>query len=78
MTLKKIQKGSEAANSWLIMGTSSGFGRTLTELALERGDHVVATVRKPSVLDDLKELWKSPSCLDPRCHKSEEDRIGRR
>ena len=36
------------ANNWLITGTSSGFGRTLTELALERGDNVVATVRKPS------------------------------
>jgi NAD(P)-dependent dehydrogenase (short-subunit alcohol dehydrogenase family) len=45
------------ANSWLITGTSSGFGRTLTELALERGDNVVATVRKPSALDDLKERY---------------------
>jgi NAD(P)-dependent dehydrogenase (short-subunit alcohol dehydrogenase family) len=43
------------ASNWLITGTSSGFGRTLTELALERGDNVVATVRKPSALDDLKE-----------------------
>jgi NAD(P)-dependent dehydrogenase (short-subunit alcohol dehydrogenase family) len=25
------------ANNWLITGTSSGLGRTLTELALERG-----------------------------------------
>jgi len=45
------------ANNWLITGTSSGFGRTLTELALERGDNVVATVRKPSALDDLKERY---------------------
>jgi len=45
------------ANNWLITGTSSGFGRTLTELALERGDNVVATVRKPSALDDLKETY---------------------
>jgi NAD(P)-dependent dehydrogenase (short-subunit alcohol dehydrogenase family) len=67
MTLKKIQLTSttsardngspEVANNWLITGTSSGFGRTLTELALERGDNVVATVRKPSVLDDLKEKY---------------------
>jgi len=45
------------ASNWLITGTSSGFGRTLTELALERGDNVVATVRKPSALDDLKERY---------------------
>ena len=45
------------ANNWLITGTSSGFGRTLTELALARGDNVVATVRKPSALDDLKERY---------------------
>jgi NAD(P)-dependent dehydrogenase (short-subunit alcohol dehydrogenase family) len=54
MTLKKIQQRS---STWLITGTSSGFGRSLTELALERGDNVVATVRKPSVLDDLNERY---------------------
>jgi NADP-dependent 3-hydroxy acid dehydrogenase YdfG len=43
------------ANDWLTTGTSSGFGRILAELAFERGDNVVATVRKPSALDDLKE-----------------------
>ena len=47
------------AQNWLITGTSSGFGRTLTELALERGDNVVATVRKPSALDDFKEKYGS-------------------
>lgn len=57
MTLKKIQRSSEVANNWLITGTSSGFGHTLTELVLERGDNVVATVRKPSALDDLKERY---------------------
>jgi NADP-dependent 3-hydroxy acid dehydrogenase YdfG len=45
------------ANNWLITGTSSGFGLILTELALERGDNVVATVRKPSALVDLKERY---------------------
>ena len=57
MTIKKIQRGSAVPNNWLITGTSSGFGRTLTELALERGDNVAATVRKPSALDDLKERY---------------------
>jgi short-subunit dehydrogenase len=67
------------ANNWLITGTSSGFGRTLTELALERGDNVAATVRKPSALDDLKERYENRlrvSILDVT--KPEGDRIGRR
>jgi len=45
--------------NWLINGTSSGFGRILTELALERGDNVAGTVRKSSALDDLKERYGS-------------------
>jgi NADP-dependent 3-hydroxy acid dehydrogenase YdfG len=57
MTFKKIQRSSEVAKNWLITGTSSGFGRTLTELALERGDNVAATVRKPAALDDLKQRY---------------------
>ena len=47
------------ANNWLITGTSSGFGRTLTELALERGDNVVATVRKPSALGYLQVRYEN-------------------
>ncbi|RYY09650.1 MAG: SDR family NAD(P)-dependent oxidoreductase [Cytophagaceae bacterium] len=48
--------------TWFITGTSSGFGRKLTEKLLERGDRVAATVRQPSALDDLKsryagQLW---------------------
>jgi len=39
--------------TWFITGTSSGFGRTLTELLLERGDRVAATLRTPARLDDL-------------------------
>jgi len=40
--------------SWFITGTSSGFGRTLTETLLARGDRVAATLRKLNALDDLK------------------------
>jgi NADP-dependent 3-hydroxy acid dehydrogenase YdfG len=35
------------------------------------GDNVVATVRKPSALDDLKERYEDR--LDPRCYKPEGD-----
>ena len=40
--------------TWLITGASSGFGRGMTETLLARGDRVVATVRRPQVLDALK------------------------
>ncbi len=40
--------------TWFITGTSSGLGRLLTEKALERGDRVAATLRRPEALDDLR------------------------
>jgi NAD(P)-dependent dehydrogenase (short-subunit alcohol dehydrogenase family) len=50
------------SKTWFITGTSSGFGRILTERLLARGDRVAATLRKINVLDDLKaqygdQLW---------------------
>lgn len=42
-----------ASKVWLVTGTSSGFGRILAELALARGDRVVATARDPGRLADL-------------------------
>jgi NAD(P)-dependent dehydrogenase (short-subunit alcohol dehydrogenase family) len=39
--------------TWLITGTSTGLGRELARAALEAGDNVVATARRPEVLDDL-------------------------
>jgi NAD(P)-dependent dehydrogenase (short-subunit alcohol dehydrogenase family) len=42
--------------TWFITGASRGFGRALTEAALAAGDRVVATARRPEVLDDLAEL----------------------
>ncbi|MDE1150475.1 MAG: SDR family NAD(P)-dependent oxidoreductase [Azospirillaceae bacterium] len=40
--------------TWFITGTSSGFGRILTEKLLARGDRVAATLRREGALDDLK------------------------
>ncbi|TDV35895.1 short-subunit dehydrogenase [Paraburkholderia caballeronis] len=42
------------AKNWLITGASSGLGRGLAERLLARGDGVVATLRRPGALDDLR------------------------
>lgn len=41
------------AKTWLITGCSTGFGRAMAEVLLERGDNVVATARRPEVLEAL-------------------------
>ena len=40
--------------SILVTGSSSGIGRAIADLMLEKGWQVFATARKPEVLDDLK------------------------
>lgn len=42
---------------WLITGSSTGFGRALTEAVLKNGYRVVATARKPEQLSDLIEHY---------------------
>jgi len=42
------------SKTWFITGTSSGFGRLLTEMLLARGDRVVGTLRQPGALEDLR------------------------
>jgi NAD(P)-dependent dehydrogenase (short-subunit alcohol dehydrogenase family) len=44
---------ADNAKVWLITGSSTGFGRSLTEAVLKKGDSVIATARKPEQLDDL-------------------------
>lgn len=39
--------------TWLVTGSSRGFGREITEAALKRGDRVLATARNPDQLDAL-------------------------
>jgi len=41
------------AKTWLITGSSRGFGWVLAKAVLEDGDNVVATARRPEQLDDL-------------------------
>jgi NAD(P)-dependent dehydrogenase (short-subunit alcohol dehydrogenase family) len=44
---------------WLITGSSRGFGRSLAEAVLAKGDQLVATARKPEQLADLAARYGS-------------------
>lgn len=48
---------STVQKTWFITGTSSGFGRQLTEQLLARGDRVAATLRTPEALTALVERY---------------------
>ena len=45
------------AKTWLITGSSRGFGRELATAVLRGGDNVVATARKPEQLADLLDAY---------------------
>src|SRR3954449_4306912 len=52
---------------WFITGTSKGFGRIWAEAALERGDRVAATARRPETLAGLADRYGEavlPMALD--------------
>jgi NAD(P)-dependent dehydrogenase (short-subunit alcohol dehydrogenase family) len=52
---------------WLVTGSGSGLGKAITTRALEAGNHVVATAREVSQLDDLVATYGSrvrPARLD--------------
>jgi NAD(P)-dependent dehydrogenase (short-subunit alcohol dehydrogenase family) len=48
--------GAAPERVWFVTGASAGFGRTLCEEILRRGDRVVATARSPGQLADLAVL----------------------
>jgi NAD(P)-dependent dehydrogenase (short-subunit alcohol dehydrogenase family) len=50
--------------AWLITGASSGLGRQLVELALERGDRVAAVVRDAVTLADLKRQYGNALAIE--------------
>lgn len=47
----------------LVTGTSTGVGRAVVEVALEKGDTVVATARQPNRLDDLAQQYPKDRLL---------------
>ena len=42
-----------AGKVWFVTGTSRGLGRAIVQAALQAGDRVVATARRPGQLADL-------------------------
>ncbi|KAG2365232.1 NAD(P)-binding protein [Suillus spraguei] len=48
---------------WLVTGSSSGFGRSMTELLLKNGNRVVATLRRKEAISDLAEQYPSSQLL---------------
>ena len=62
------------SKTWFITGASKGFGREWTEAALERGDNVAGTARKPETLDALVEKYPDtflPLQLDVTDHDAD-------
>lgn len=54
----------KAGKTWLITGCSSGFGAALARLALERGDRVAVTARRPgSIAHFAEEFGSDALCL---------------
>ncbi|MGP9694845.1 SDR family NAD(P)-dependent oxidoreductase [Brachybacterium sp. AOP25-B2-12] len=49
-------RGTTSEKTWIITGASSGLGRALAEAALDAGERVVATARRPERLESLVAL----------------------
>jgi NAD(P)-dependent dehydrogenase (short-subunit alcohol dehydrogenase family) len=48
-----LERNGLVSKVWLITGSSRGLGREIVKAALERGDRVLATARRPETLDAL-------------------------
>ena len=59
----------------LVTGTSSGIGRTLVQLILEKGENVAATARSPAALDDLAQTYPPTRLLVLRLDVTQPDQI---
>ncbi|KAM5545862.1 hypothetical protein V8D89_000900 [Ganoderma adspersum] len=64
-----------SARVWFITGTSSGFGLEMARCALAHGDRVVATLRKPEVLNDFASKYTPEQLLVLRLDVSKPDEI---
>jgi NADP-dependent 3-hydroxy acid dehydrogenase YdfG len=67
-----INDKAEFCPVWFITGASSGVGRVIAVAALDRGDRVVATARKPEALSELSSHYTDlvlPIKLDVRNEK---------
>jgi NAD(P)-dependent dehydrogenase (short-subunit alcohol dehydrogenase family) len=62
-----LEEHTHMSKVWFITGTSKGFGRIWAEAALERGDRVAATARRPETLAGLADRYVElvlPMALD--------------
>jgi len=60
---------------WFVTGSSTGLGRTLVEVLLEKGFRVAATARKPADLDTVKKKFGDQvACIELDVTKPEQVR----
>ncbi|GJE88358.1 SDR family oxidoreductase [Phanerochaete sordida] len=60
---------------WLVTGSSTGVGRAVVEVALSKGDRVVATLRKPSDVDALRAKYPETQLLVVKLDVTHPDEI---
>lgn len=58
-----VHRASRIDESMQVTGSSSGFGRSMTELLLKSGNRVIATLRRKEALCDLAEQYPSSQLL---------------